>query len=224
MILFLPDECPVFCYLPEVLWYCGGDKVKIIEKSFYVLLTKSKKRVGVKVKDEADIEVLIPEDKINERVCQIAQEISEDYEGKEVLLVGILKGAVIFMADIARKISLPVFLDFMAVSSYGSATRSSGAVQIIKDIGASIEGKNLIVVEDIVDSGLTLKYLLENLSARGPASLKTCVLLDKPEARKVEVQIDYKGFEIPDDFVVGYGLDYAQKYRNLPYIGVLKKL
>lgn len=174
------------------------------------------------VKNIENIEVLISEQQIKQRVCEIAQEISADFDGKEILLVGILKGAVIFMADIARQLSPPVLMDFMAVSSYGSATRSSGAVQIIKDIEISIEGKHLVIVEDIIDSGLTLKYLLENLWSRGPASVKTCVLLDKPETRKVEVKIDYKGFEIPNEFAVGYGLDYAQKYRNLPYIGVLK--
>lgn len=169
-----------------------------------------------------NIEVIVSEDQISRRVAEIAAEISRDFAGEEVMLVGILKGAVIFMADIARCLTVPVTMDFMAVSSYGSATKSSGAVQIIKDIEVSIEGKNLIVVEDIVDSGLTLKYLLENLWSRGPASVKTCVLLDKPEARVVEVPIDYKGFEIPNKFAVGYGLDYDQKYRNLPYVGALK--
>jgi len=170
------------------------------------------------------VEVLISEEQLEKRVREIAEAINEDFQGKEILLVGILKGAVIFMADIARRLSLPVTMDFMAVSSYGSATKSSGAVQIIKDIEMSIEGKNVIVVEDIVDSGLTLKYLLENLWARGPEDVKTCVLLDKPEARQVEVPIDYKGFEIPNQFAVGYGLDYDQKYRNLPYVGVLDSL
>lgn len=168
------------------------------------------------------IEVLYSEEQISQRVSEIGAAISADFAGKEVMLVGILKGAVIFMADLARKISVPVVLDFMAVSSYGSATKSSGAVQIIKDLDVSIAGKNIVVVEDIVDSGLTLKYLLENLWSREPASVKTCVLLDKPEARKVEVQIDYKGFDIPNEFAVGYGLDYDQKYRNLPYVGALK--
>ncbi len=173
------------------------------------------------MEDKFDIEVLLSEEQIDRKVRAIAAEISADYEGKEVMLVGILKGAVIFMADICRKLTVPVELDFMAVSSYGSATVSSGAVQIIKDIEVSIEGKNVIVVEDIVDSGLTLKYLLENLWSRGPASVKTCVLLDKPETRQVDVKIDYKGFEIPNQFAVGYGLDYAQKFRNLPYVGIL---
>lgn len=173
------------------------------------------------MEDKFDIEVLLSEEQIDQRVSEIAAEISEDFAGEEVMLVGILKGAVIFMADICRKLTVPVELDFMAVSSYGSATVSSGAVQIIKDIEVSIEGKNVIVVEDIVDSGLTLKYLLENLWSRGPANVKTCVLLDKPEARKVDVKIDYMGFEVPNEFAVGYGLDYAQKFRNLPYVGVL---
>jgi len=169
-----------------------------------------------------EIEVIISEEQISTRVSEIAAEISRDFAGKEIMLVGILKGAVIFMADIARKLTVPVTMDFMAVSSYGSATKSSGAVQIIKDLEVSIEGKNLVVVEDIVDSGLTLKYLLENLWARGPACVKTCVLLDKPEARQIEVPIDYKGFEVPNKFAVGYGLDYDQKYRNLPFVGALK--
>lgn len=171
-----------------------------------------------------NIEVIISEEQISKRVAEIAAEISKDFAGEEVMLVGILKGAVIFMADIARRLTVPATMDFMAVSSYGSATKSSGAVQIIKDIEVSIEGKNLIVVEDIVDSGLTLKYLLENLWSRGPANVKTCVLLDKPETRVVEVPIDYKGFEIPNKFAVGYGLDYDQKYRNLPYVGALKRV
>lgn len=173
--------------------------------------------------DEEKVDVLISEEQIAARVSEIAQAISADYAGEELLLVGILKGAVIFMADLARKITLPVQMDFMSVSSYGSATKSSGAVQIIKDLEVSIEDKHVIVVEDIVDTGLTLKYLLENLWSRDPASLKICAFLDKPDARKVEVPIDYKGFEVPNQFAVGYGLDCAQKYRNLPYVGVLQK-
>jgi len=181
--------------------------------------------MGVIEKMEVEkVEVLISEEEIDARVSEIAREISGDFSGQELLLVGILKGAVIFMADLARKISIPVTMDFMSVSSYGSSTKSSGAVQIIKDLEVDIEDKNLVVVEDIVDSGLTLKYLLENLWARGPAGVKICALLDKPEARQVEVPIDYRGFTIPNQFAVGYGLDYDQKYRNLPYVGVLKFL
>ena len=171
---------------------------------------------------EEYIEVLITEDEVQSKVSQMAQQISCDLKNKELMVVGILKGAAIFTADLVRKINIPVTLDFMAVSSYGSATRSSGAVQIIKDIEVSIHGRHILVVEDIVDTGLTLKYLLETLRMRGPASIRTCAFLDKPGARKTEVPIDYKGFEIPDEFVVGYGLDYDQKYRNLPYIGVLR--
>lgn len=178
---------------------------------------------GETLMDDENIEVLVSEEEIDKRISEIAKAISEEFAGKEVLLVGILKGAVIFMADLARKITLPVTMDFMSVSSYGSATKSSGAVQIIKDLEVSIEGKHLIVVEDIVDTGLTLKYLLENLWARGPATVKICALLDKPEARQVEVPIDYKGFEVPNEFAVGFGLDYDQKYRNLPFVGALKR-
>jgi len=167
--------------------------------------------------------ILLTESKIQEKVAEIGEQITRDYKDKELLLVGILKGAVIFTADLVRKISLPLTLDFMAVSSYGSATQSSGAVQIIKDIEINVEGKHLLLVEDIVDTGLTLKYLLEILKSRAPASVRVCVLLDKPAARRVEVPIHYKGFEIPNKFVVGYGLDYDQKYRNLPYIGILRE-
>jgi len=167
--------------------------------------------------------ILLTESKIQEKVAEIGEQITRDYKDKELLLVGILKGAVIFTADLVRKINLPLTLDFMAVSSYGSATQSSGAVQIIKDIEINVEGRHLLLVEDIVDTGLTLKYLLEILKSRAPASVRVCALLDKPAARRVEVPIHYKGFEIPNKFVVGYGLDYDQKYRNLPYIGILRK-
>ncbi|MFZ5650405.1 MAG: hypoxanthine phosphoribosyltransferase [Bacillota bacterium] len=168
-------------------------------------------------------EILLTEEEITAKVKELAARISEDYRGQGILVIGILKGAVIFLADLVRNITVPVNIDFMAVSSYGKASESSGVVQIIKDLDQNIEGRNVIVVEDIVDSGLTLKYLLENLSTRRPASLKICTLLDKPSRRKTDVTPDYNGFTIPDEFVVGYGLDYAEKYRNLKNIGVLKK-
>ncbi len=168
-------------------------------------------------------EKLISEEEINKKVKEMGEQISKDYgEERELIVVGILKGAIIFLSDLVRKISLPITLDFMAVSSYGSATQSSGAVRILKDLEVDIENKHVLIVEDIVDTGLTLKYLLENLKARNPKSVKTCILLDKPSRRTVDVKVDYNGFSIPDRFVVGYGLDYAENYRNLPYIGVLK--
>lgn len=170
-----------------------------------------------------DVEkVLLSAEEIAARTLELGKMITEDYAGKEILMIGVLRGAVLFMADLARAIEVPVALDFMAVSSYGSGTASSGIVRILKDLDHSIEGKHVLVVEDIIDSGLTLNYLLENLKSRKPASLKMCTLLNKPERRKVNVHIDYNGFTIPDYFVVGYGLDYAEKYRNLPFIGILK--
>lgn len=168
-------------------------------------------------------EILLTEEEITAKVKELAERISEDHRGQGILVIGILKGAVIFLADLVRNITVPVSVDFMAVSSYGKASESSGVVQILKDLDQNIEGRNVIVVEDIVDTGLTLKYLLENLSTRKPASLKICTLLDKPSRRKTDVTPDYNGFTIPDEFVVGYGLDYAEKYRNLKNIGVLKK-
>lgn len=166
--------------------------------------------------------ILLDEDQLKERVRQLGQQITEDYKGENILVVGILKGAMIFLTDLVRNIDVPTSFDFMAVSSYGAGTVSSGVVRIMKDLDKSIEGKHVIIVEDIVDTGLTLQYLVENIKSRGPASLKLCTLLDKPERRKVDVPIDYKGFSIPDEFVVGYGLDYNERYRNLPYIAVLK--
>ncbi|MFZ5592082.1 MAG: hypoxanthine phosphoribosyltransferase [Bacillota bacterium] len=167
-------------------------------------------------------EVLITEQQIANRVAELGRQISRDYAGREILVVGILKGAVLFLADLVRHIDVPVRLDFMAVSSYGATTDSSGVVQIIKDLEQSIEGRHVLIVEDIVDTGLTLKYLQDNLATRRPASLRICTLLDKPGRRKVPVQVDYNGFVIPDEFVVGYGLDYAERYRNLRDILVLK--
>lgn len=168
-----------------------------------------------------NIRVMIPADRIKERVEQLGAEISADYQGKTVHLIGILKGSIFFMCDLAKNITVPVTMDFMSVSSYGSGTRSSGVVKLIKDLDEPIEGKNVIVVEDIVDSGHTLDYLLPNLLSRHPASLKLCTLLDKPDRREVDVDVDYQGFQIPDEFVLGYGLDYDQRYRNLPFVGVM---
>lgn len=170
-----------------------------------------------------DIEkILISENELQERIKTMGSEITADYKNKEILMIGVLRGAVIFMSDLARAIKVPVAIDFMAVSSYGASTSSSGVVRILKDLDEEVEGKNLLIVEDIIDSGLTLKYLLENLKSRNPASVKLCTLLNKPERRKVNVDIDYNGFMVPDEFVVGYGLDYNEKYRNLPFIGILK--
>jgi len=170
-----------------------------------------------------DVEsVLLSEEKLATRIAEIGAEITNDYAGKEILMIGVLRGAVIFMADLARSIKVPVAIDFMAVSSYGAGTTSSGVVRILKDLDENVEGKHLLVVEDIIDSGLTLNYLLDNLKSRKPASIKLCTLLNKPERRKVDVKIDYNGFNVPDYFVIGYGLDYAEKYRNLPFIGILK--
>lgn len=172
---------------------------------------------------EQDIErVLFSEEELDRRVSEIAAEINRDYAGKEPMLISVLRGSFVFMADLIRKIEVPCTVDFMSVSSYGRGTTSSGQVQITKDLSDDIEGKDIIVVEDILDSGNTLSYLLELLRARKPASMKLCTLLDKPDRRVKEVHVDYSGFTIPDEFVVGYGLDYAEKYRNLPYIGILK--
>jgi hypoxanthine phosphoribosyltransferase len=170
-----------------------------------------------------DVEsVLLSAEKLAERITAMGDEITADYEGREILMIGVLRGAVIFMSDLARAIKVPVAIDFMAVSSYGAGTTSSGAVRILKDLDEDVEGKHLLVVEDIIDSGLTLNYLLDNLKSRNPASIKLCALLNKPERRQVNVHIDYNGFTVPDHFVIGYGLDYAEKYRNLPFIGILK--
>ena len=167
-------------------------------------------------------EVLLSADQIATRVKEIGDQISVDYAGEEILMIGVLRGAVIFMSDLARSISIPVAIDFMAVSSYGASTTSSGIVRILKDLDEEVAGRHLLVVEDIIDSGLTLNYLLDNLHSRKPASIRLVTLLNKPERRKKEVHVDYNGFTIPDHFVVGYGLDYAEKYRNLPFIGILK--
>lgn len=168
------------------------------------------------------IQELLSEEEVNKKIEEIGRQISQDYAGKAVHLVCVLKGGVFFTCELAKRITVPVSLDFMSVSSYGNDTKSSGVVKIVKDLDESIENKDVLVVEDIVDSGRTLSYLLENLKSRKPRSLKLCALLDKPDRRVTEVNVDYKGFEIPDEFVVGYGLDYGQKYRNLPYIGIVK--
>ena len=167
-------------------------------------------------------EVLFDEAKIKECVERLGREISRDYAGKDLLLVGILKGAVVFFSDLIRAIEIPLSMDFMAISSYGSATRSTGVVRILKDLDKPIDGRHVIIVEDIIDSGMSLAFLKQTLFARGAASMKVCVLLDKPDRRRTHVDVDYTGFVIPDEFVVGYGLDYAELYRNLPVIGVLK--
>jgi hypoxanthine phosphoribosyltransferase len=167
-------------------------------------------------------EILIGEDELQARIRALGAEISEDYQGRELLLVGVLKGAVFFMADLMRSISVACEIDFMAISSYGAATDSSGVVRILKDLDINIEGRHVLVVEDIIDSGLTLSYLLRNLESREPASLEICALLTKPDRREVDVPVRYIGFEIPNRFVIGYGLDFAERYRNLPYVGVLR--
>ena len=166
-------------------------------------------------------EILVQPDQLKERVRALGRTISEDYAGKDLLLVGVLKGAVFFLADLMRNIDVPCEVDFMAVASYGSATDSSGVVRIIKDLDTPIAGRNVVIVEDIVDSGLTLQYLLRNLGARDPASIEVCALLTKPERRKAEVPIKYTGFEIPNRFAIGYGLDHNERWRNLPYVAAL---
>lgn len=165
---------------------------------------------------------LLSEEKVSKRIDELGRKISEDYAGRQVHLICVLKGGVFFMCELAKRISVPVSMDFMSVSSYGDGTSSSGVVKIAKDLDEALEGKDVLVVEDIIDSGRTLYYLLDILAKRHPNSMKLCTLLDKPERRVRDVQVDYVGFEIPDEFVVGYGLDYAQKYRNLPYIGVVE--
>jgi len=166
-------------------------------------------------------EILIEEDALQSKIRELGHEISTDYAGRELLLVGVLKGAVFFMADLMRSIDVPCEIDFMAISSYGASTDSSGVVRILKDLDINIEGRDVLIVEDIIDSGLTLSYLVRNLESRSPASLEVCALLTKPERREIEVDVRYVGFEIPNRFVIGYGLDFAERYRNLPYVGVL---
>jgi hypoxanthine phosphoribosyltransferase len=166
-------------------------------------------------------EILIDAGTLQTRIRELGEEITADYDGRELLLLGVLKGAVFFMADLMRSIAVPCEIDFMAISSYGASTDSSGVVRILKDLDINIEGRHVLVIEDIIDSGLTLSYLVRNLESREPASLAVCALLTKPERREIEVDVRYVGFEIPNRFVIGYGLDFAERYRNLPYVGVL---
>lgn len=168
-------------------------------------------------------EILYSEVQLNERVEELAARISADYKGKDLLLIGVLKGANVFMCDLMRKISFPIQIDFIAASSYGHSTESSGVVKILKDLDYSIEGKDVIIVEDIIDTGLTLHYLVDNFNSRKPNSLEICTLLDKPERRIANLEVKYIGYKIPDEFIVGYGIDYAERYRNLPYIATLKE-
>ena len=171
--------------------------------------------------ERAVVEVLVDEQTLRARVEELGEEISRDYAGREPLLIGVLKGAVFFMADLMRELTVPCEIDFMAISSYGASTDSSGVVRILKDLDINIEGRHVLVVEDIIDSGLTLSYLIRNLEAREPATLEVCALLTKPARREVAVPVRYVGFEIPNRFVIGYGLDFGERYRNLPYVGVL---
>jgi hypoxanthine phosphoribosyltransferase len=171
--------------------------------------------------ERAVTEVLIEPEALQQRVTELGEEISHDYAGRDLLLVGVLKGAVFFMADLMRHLTIPCEIDFMAISSYGDSTDSSGVVRILKDLDINIEGRHVLVVEDIIDSGLTLSYLIRNLEAREPATLEICALLTKPDRREIDVPVRYVGFEIPNRFVIGYGLDFAERYRNLPYVGVL---
>jgi hypoxanthine phosphoribosyltransferase len=166
-------------------------------------------------------EVLISADELQEKIAELAARVDKDYAGRDLLLVGVLKGAVMVMADLARAMHLPAEMDWMAVSSYGSGTKSSGVVRILKDLDTDISGRDVLIVEDIIDSGLTLSWLVSNLQSRNPASVEVCTMLRKPAAAQLDVKVAYTGFEIPDEFVVGYGLDYAEKYRNLPFIGTL---
>ncbi|MGQ9492497.1 MAG: hypoxanthine phosphoribosyltransferase [Anaerolineae bacterium] len=173
--------------------------------------------------DDDVAEILITKEQIKARIKELAQQISRDYEGQDLLLVCVLKGAVTFLADLMREITIPHAIDFMAISSYGSGTESSGIVRILKDLDTNIEGRNVLIVEDIIDTGRTLHYITQNLKTRRPKSLRICTLLTKPSRREIDIPLDYVGFEIPNKFVIGYGLDFAEIYRSLPYIGVLKK-
>lgn len=169
------------------------------------------------------IRVLLGEEEVNKRINEVAEQINKDYAGKDIHLICILKGGVFFTCELAKRLTVPVSMDFMSVSSYGAGTVSSGVVKIIKDLDEPLEGKDVLIVEDIIDSGRTLSYLVENLKSRGAKTVRLCTLMSKPSRRVVDVPVDYIGYEIPDEFVVGYGLDYAQKYRNLPYIGVVEQ-
>ena len=170
---------------------------------------------------EQKIDVMIDEATVEARIAEIAQQLSKEYEGKTIHIIGVLKGSVFFMCELAKRLTVPVTMDFMSVSSYGNDTKSSGVVKMIKDLDESIEGRDVVLIEDIMDSGRTLSYLINILKERKPASFKVVTLLDKPDRRVIDVKVDYTGFQIPDEFVVGYGLDYAQKYRNLPFVGAV---
>jgi hypoxanthine phosphoribosyltransferase len=180
-----------------------------------------KRAGGEALLEGAVTEILVDEDTLRNRVAELGEEISRDYAGRDLLLIGVLKGAVFFMADLMRHLTVPCEIDFMAISSYGASTDSSGVVRILKDLDINIEGREVLVVEDIIDSGLTLSYLMRNLEARQPATLEVCALMTKPERRQIDVPVRYIGFEIPNRFVIGYGLDFGERYRNLPYVGVL---
>ncbi|HLY49123.1 MAG TPA: hypoxanthine phosphoribosyltransferase [Solirubrobacteraceae bacterium] len=174
-------------------------------------------------REDAIGEILVPAEELERRVRELAAEITRDYAGRDLLLVGVLKGAVFFLSDLMRQLEIPVAVDFMAVASYGSATKSSGVVRILKDLDAPIDGRDVLIVEDIVDSGLTLQYLMRNLAGRNPRTLEVCALLIKPERQKVDLPTRYVGFEIPNRFAIGYGLDHGERYRNLPYVAALKE-
>jgi hypoxanthine phosphoribosyltransferase len=178
--------------------------------------------VGGEMQMKEKVRIFLQEQEVNARIAEVAKQISADYEGKEVHLICVLKGSVFFMCELAKRITVPVTMDFMSVTSYGNDTKSSGVVRIVKDLDEPLDGKDVLIVEDIIDSGRTLSYLMEILGRRNPKSLRLCTLLDKPERRVTQVEVDYTCFNIPDEFVVGYGLDYAQKYRNLPFIGVVE--
>jgi hypoxanthine phosphoribosyltransferase len=172
---------------------------------------------------EKDVkEVLFTAEEIRDRVAEMGKQIEKDYRGRDLLVIAVLKGANMFLGDLIRHIDLPMEVDFIAASSYGNTTESSGVVRILKDLDYPIEGKDVLLIEDLIDTGLTLHYLAENLKSRGPASFRICTLLDKPERRKIDIEVQYTGFAIPDEFIVGYGIDYSQRYRNLPYVATLK--
>lgn len=213
-------EC--ICWLMDPI-YCGCPVTGSARATRWMEVQNVSYRYGSEEEAMAErIEVLLSEAEVDRRIQEIGDQISKDYAGKQVHLVCVLKGGSFFMCELAKRITVPVSLDFMSVSSYGGDTKSSGVVKIVKDLDESLLNKHVLVVEDIVDSGRTLSYLLEMLKDRGPADVRLCTLLDKPSRRVVDVTVDYTGFEIPDEFVVGYGLDYDQKYRNLPYIGIVK--
>jgi hypoxanthine phosphoribosyltransferase len=198
--------------------------VRAAVNTLHLVVPISERVAPVPAGDASEVgEVLVGAEALQRRVRELAETISRDYAGRPLLLVGVLKGAVFFLSDLMRHIDIPVEVDFMAVASYGSATDSSGVVRILKDLDVAIEGRDVLIVEDIVDSGLTLQYLLRNLGSRNPASLEVCALLTKPDRRKVDLPARYVGFEIPNRFVIGYGLDYAERHRNLPFVAVLER-